>query len=47
MHAAVASQKLAVQVSQKLAGGPAQPDSAEGERGRPGGHRSIQTEYVP
>ena len=46
-HAGVVSQKLAMQVSQKLAGGPAQPGSAEGERGLASGHRFLQTEYVP
>jgi hypothetical protein len=42
MHAGVVSQKLAMQVSQKLAAGPAQPGSAEGERGLAGRHRFLQ-----
>jgi len=43
MHAAAASQNLAMQVSQKLVGGPAQPASADGERGLAAGTASGLT----
>jgi len=42
MHAGVASQKLAMQVSQELAGGPAHPGSAERELDWPVGTASCR-----